>query len=457
MKATLSKSAIARAGAAAALAALLAACGKSVTVTGGGGEAALPTEERLFAAPAHVARAELPNWVRLNANFAPTAVNRATPGVAAYTDLLSVAERAAIPTASLSYAARHRRPSFAFDGTTYTRPPPYTRLSPSQGAFWREDARDRDLDPPDPEDLPKEKVLYWAASGVSQSSRGRSSRSGDRVHAEVGWRGDRPTFRVGLRYASDPEEAGSLTDWLLGSDGHDYFTRWTGPDGTHGGVFHESLPGGNLKLIVRTDRTGAADTDWLATGMWWSSTENAPRESFGVFADGGDPVHVQTRARQLAGTATYTGGAHGVFSYRDAGNDRNVPFQARATLAADFGDASAFGSVSGRIHDMRAGRVSLPGLPAITLREGSINGSDWERTGTFRGFTAMEYAEQSWRGQWGGQFFGNAAAGATGADAHPSSAAGTFGASAGEGRSFIGTFEVHRGVPPPIGAGPAPG
>ena len=64
---------------------------------------------------------------------------------------------------------------------------------------------------------------------------------------------------------------------------------------------------------------------------------------------------------------------------------------------------------------------------------------------------------RGWSGQWGGQFFGNAAAGATGAAAHPSSAAGTFGVSAGEGRSFIGTFEVHRGVPSPIGAGPAPG
>ena len=449
MKSDVIESTIGRAAAALA-AVLLTACGKDVAVRGGG-EAALPTEERLFAAPAHVARAELPKWVRYRANEKPSAVNRATPGVAAYTDLLSVAERAAIPTASLSYAARHRRPSFAFKGQTYTRPPPYTRLSPSQGAFWSEDARSTDPDPPDPEDLPKEKVLYWAASGVSQSSRGRSSGSGDRVHAEVGWSGDRPTFRVGLRYVSDPEEAGSLTDWFLDSESpsqsEGYFTRWTGPGGqAHGGRFRSGVPGGgNMTLIVRTDRTGAADTDWLATGMWWSSTENAPRESFGVFADGGDPVRVQTRARQLAGTATYTGGAHGVFSYRDAGNDHNVPFHARATLAADFGDASAFGAVSGSIHDMRAGRVSLPGLPAITLREASINSSgDWERTGTFRGFTAMEYAEQSWRGQWGGQFFGNAAAGATGAAAHPSSAAGTFGVSASEGRSFIGAFEVHR-------------
>ena len=450
MKATPSEATIGRAAAAAVLAVLLTACGSDVRVSGGGGEAALPAEERLFAAPAHVARAELPKWIRYRANEKPSAVNRATPGVAAYTDLLSVAERAAIPTASLSYAARHRRPSFASHSTTYTRPPPYTRLRENYSAFWIEAARDRDLDPPDPEDLPKEKVLYWAASGVSQSSRGRFTRTADRVHAEVGWSGDRPTFRVGLRYASDLEEAGSLADWWLDSESpsqsEGYFTRWTGPGGAaHGGRFRSGVPGGgHMTLVVRTDRTGAADTDWLATGMWWSSTENAPRKSFGVFADGGDPVRVQTRARQLAGTATYTGGAHGVFSYRDAGNDRNVPFQARATLAADFGDTSAFGSVSGSIHDMRAGRVSLPGLPAITLRESSINSINWERTGTFRGFTAMEYAEQSWRGQWGGQFFGNAAAGATGAAAHPSSAAGTFGVSASEGRSFIGAFEVHR-------------
>ena len=450
MKAAPSKSPIGRAAAAAVLAVLLAACGKDVAVRGGGGEAALPAEERLFAAPAHVARAELPNWVRLNANFAPTAINRATPGVAAYTDLLSVAERSAIP--AVMSAAAGLRPSFAHAPTSYTRPAPY----PDYGALWREFAESHG--PP----ALISQIEYWAASGVSQSSRreGATTKVGDRVHAEVGWRGDRPTFRVGLRYAErgrasrfGPENdlpvfheelpaPGSLTDWTLDSGSSNSFTRWTGPDGTHGGAFHDSVPGGSLKLLVRTDRTSATDTDWLATGMWWSYTANAPHAAFGVFADGGDPVKHKARLQQLAGTAAYAGVAHGVFSYADASDRRNVPIQARATLAADFGDASAYGTVSGLIHDMKAGRVSLPGLPEIALSGHVVGG--WYRRGSFRGGARMTYAGGSYDGEWGGQFFGNADTGATGAAAHPSSAAGTFGVAADAGHSFIGTFEVHR-------------
>ena len=441
--------------AAASAVAALSACGGDAVVKGGGGGAAvLPAEERLFAAPAHVARAELPRWARLNAFFAPTAINRATPGVAAYTDLLSVAERAAVP--AVMSAAAGLRPSFAHAPTSYTRPAPYPDVDPDYGALWQEYAESHGS----PALISQ--IEYWATGGVSQSSRreGATVKTGDRVHAEVGWSGDRPTFRVGLRYAEGGRASrfgpanegaffreglpapGSLTDWTLDSGSSESFTRWTGPGGAHGGAFRASVPGGSLVLLVRTDRTGATDTDWLATGMWWSYTANAPHAAFGVFADGGDPVKHKARLQQLAGTATYAGVAHGVFSYADANDRRNVPIQGRATLAADFGDASAYGTVSGRIHDMKAGRVSLPGLPEIALSGHVVGG--WYRSGSFRGGARMTYAGESYDGEWGGQFFGHADFGVTAADAHPTSAAGTFGVAADAGHSFIGTFEAHR-------------
>ena len=451
MKRTDRNPAIGRAAAAAALAVLLAACGKDVRVSGGGG---LVDEERLSASPSAEnaprepsagawVREGLPRWTRRLAAWTPSRVERNSEG-AAYTDLLSVAERAAIPAAGVS-AAAGLRPSYAHEVGSYPREAPYTRIDPDYGALWREYADA--LGEGTQEEISS--ILYWANSGVSQSSReGASGRSGDKVHAEVGWSGDRPTFRVGLRRV---EEDGSLMDWSLDSEwpgqSGSYFTRWTEPYGpAHGGRFRSGVSGGgNMTLVVRTDRTGAEDTDWLATGMWWSRTTSAPHESFGVFADGGDPVKYQPDLQRLTGTATYTGDSHGVFSYADADDRRNIPFQGSAALTADFGDASAYGSVSGSIHDMKwgGGPVPIPGAPRITLGGHRVSAS-WERRGTFKGPASMTYAGESYSGKWGGQFFGNAAAGAAGADAHPSSAAGTFGVAADAGHSFVGTFEVHR-------------
>ena len=451
MKAPPSKSAIGRAAAAAALAVLLAACGKDVRVSGGGG-GALPTEERLRIFPhktgsggpvrpsSRPARPTVSDFVRDRASWT-TPDDYLGGAHAAYTDLLSVAERAAIPAAGMSAAAK-LRPAVAQDPVSYTRSPPYTRVRPDNDAFWQEEATNRGAQ----EEISR--FAYWANSGVSQSSRGApSGKVGDRVHAEVGWSGSNPTFRVGLRHYT----AGSLADWTLDSESPNrsasYFARWTEPYGpTHGGrggAFRTGVPGGgNVTLVVRTDRTGAEDADWLATGMWWTRATSASPGSFGVFADGGDPVFAgagdgdpaveQARLRRLTGTATYTGASHGVFSYADAdaNANRNVPFQGRATLTADFGDASAYGSVSGSIHDMKSGGpVYIPGDPRITL--GGHLSPGLQRRGMFKGGARMTWDRKTWSGKWGGQFFG------------PSSAAGTFGVAADAGHSFIGTFEVH--------------
>ena len=456
-----------RAAAAAVLAILLTACGKNVTVTGGGGEAALSDEERLYVDAAALLRSLLPRWVRERARYQPTAAERAGPN-AAFTDLVSVAERHAIDPADVNAAAGFA-PSFAQRVAGYTRSAPYPPIRPDDGALWQERADDSGTP------AQKSLVRYWAPSGVSQSSRGGSAThdrahadvpwSHDRTHVQVGWSGGGPTYRVGIRHAGDPGYPGSLTHWSVDSESSnraaDYFTRWTGPDGARGGAFRAGIPGGNLKLFVRTDRTGAADTDWLATGIWWSQTTSAPHESFGVFADGGDVVNDQMRLWQLAGTATYAGVAHGVFSHYAAaegneGDENHVLFQGSASLTADFGAARAVdhmddaivGTVSGSIYNMKSGSAPgaahyVPGLPTITLGDASVDPTGYRR-GSFRGATSMTYNGATYSGRWGGQFFGNPAAGATGADAHPSSAAGTFGVTAGEGSSFVGTFEVKR-------------
>ena len=424
-----------RAAAAAVLAVLLSACGKDVVVRdGGGGQTALPSEERLYISPA----ALLPAWSRDRANRVLTTADREGPN-AAFTDLLSVRDRAAIPARDMSNAARDR-PSHAQVNSDYTRSPPYTGLSPTPASFWRETAVDFG-----PVSV-KRSVSYHAVSGLSQSSRGH-----DRVHATVGWSGGRPTYRVELRYSDPPARAGGdrgqLTHWAVDSGSpnrpKEYFTSWVEPGGgSSGGGFRTGVPGnGRLNLFVHTDRQGAADTDWLATGLWWSYKQDRdPYVSFGVFADGGE---VYNRAARLAGTATYRGKAHGVFSHFGAGNQNQVPFKGNASLTADFADAANAGSISGRIDYLTAGDLIFPGLPAIVLGGAGLE-TDGANLGVFTGQASMTWAGRSYSGQWGGQFFGDPGAAATGAAAHPGSAAGTFGVTAGESSSFIGTFQVRR-------------
>ena len=465
---------IGRAAAAAVLAVLLTACGKSVTVSGGGAEGdALPAEKRLIFTVEQV----LPGYVRDRANWTPTAAER-RGAHREYTDLVSVAERQLIDPAKVA-AAAGLRPSFAQDRASYTRSAPYTRVSPDTSArtwrwnpaFWKESATDTGAE------AAKRLVTYWADSGVSQSSRGASGNVHDRVHVEIGalapGLGNKLFTRAELRYAGNPFAPGALTNWSVGNTppadaygswyGSSYRlpASWRGADGERAREFSQSIPGGTLQLIVRTDRANYDDTDWLATGMWWARTTIAPYTAFGVFADGGDPFD-RNDIRSLTGTATYTGVAHGVFSHGYAALDQrtnlfrdvNLLFTGDATLTADFGSDRGNGSVSGSISNMKSGSAPgaahiLPGYPTIALGEAALSGFQVlpgvrESRAKFDGAASLTYAGQSYSGSWGGQFFGNAASGATGANAHPSSAAGTFGVTAGVGSSFVGTFEVHR-------------
>ena len=305
---------------------------------------------------------------------------------------------------------------------------------------------------------------------MSQSSRGASGNVHDRVHVEIGalapGLGNKLFTRAELRYAGNPFAPGALTHWSVGNTppanaygswyGSSYRlpASWRGAAGERARKFSQNIPGGTLQLIVRTDRANYDDTDWLATGMWWARTTTAPYTAFGVFADGSDPFNHGTFP-SLTGTATYAGVAHGVFSHgydptdvrTNLFRDVNVLFDGIATLTADFGSAYASGSVSGRISATRSGDRYMPGLPEILLGEASLAGRvlGFEVSDSvFRGDASMTYAGQSYSGSWGGQFFGNAASGATGANARPTSAAGTFGVTAGVGSSLVGTFEVHR-------------
>ena len=198
------------------------------------------------------------------------------------------------------------------------------------------------------------------------------------------------------------------------------------------------------------------DQDWMAYGAWLTTPDN-PRgfHRLGVFFNGMDPWTPAadsldaTNAAGLRGSATYSGGATGI--YVD-GTDSGL-FTARATLTADFDadmdgvdDADEF-MISGRIDNFRgtdgvflgddtqadpndpdAGGendwvVELNAFDFGETTDGGIGSPDGGTTGVVA-TTSGSADGVTWTGEWNGQFFGPTMV--DGDPAAPSGVAGRF-------------------------------
>ena len=200
--------------------------------------------------------------------------------------------------------------------------------------------------------------------------------------------------------------------------------------------------GGNRFVIAQTRPPTEGNTDWLTAGIWaFVPTDGSALTSyeFGAFADGGD-LFEQENLQALTGTASYDGRAFGVYySISPDGTSDAGPFGGTISLTADFGTDGELGRVSGSVTDIIVeGGSQIPGVDlALNSADiGSANG------GFFTGTTSMTLNERTYGGRWGGQFFGNGAAGA-----QPGSVAGTFGAGAredGSAAALVGAFAADR-------------
>lgn len=179
------------------------------------------------------------------------------------------------------------------------------------------------------------------------------------------------------------------------------------------------------------------DTDYLAGGIWLLVPDNATSAAdyvFGAFADGSDPFE-QNSIMPLTGTATYEGNAAGVYSEKTAESTSIGYFKGDVELTANFGGASALGTISGSITDFE-----VDGEPADgTLNLGTANiGS--QNSGFFEGDVTGSDNERTYVGNWGGQFFGNGES-----DGKPGSVAGTFGGSSTDDVvNFFGAFGAYK-------------
>ena len=212
-----------------------------------------------------------------------------------------------------------------------------------------------------------------------------------------------------------------------------------------------SIGGSPGALYVRTitnfeDRAAsAANTNYLSAGYWafLPDDRTSPNLSFGAFADGTNSFESGNMAG-LIGGASYEGGAGGVFVV-GAGEETSIsPFEATASLTAEFGDGSSLGSISGRIYDVEDSEGNrLDRSPMVTLQSADIRGED---SGSFTGATTMTFGDDdaTYDGSWGGHFLGNGAAPTN----HPLGVVGTFGATTVEGetptRSLVGAFYARK-------------
>ena len=232
---------------------------------------------------------------------------------------------------------------------------------------------------------------------------------------------DAPSITV----TNSPDD--SAAGWTVNSaDAADDNIESSRADETNRVTFLTPGTGGNRWIGVRTDRDGQTDADYLVYGVWaWipDDVSQIARFEVGVFADGGDPF-TGASILALTGTATYRGEANGIYSYPDDdGGRENDFFDADVELTANFGAADAAGTISGAITNpesdgapvRRSGEEQI----VLTLDAAPIGTGDG---GFFSGQASMTLNGIPHTGQWGGELFGNGAAGAV-----PGSVAGTFG------------------------------
>ena len=186
------------------------------------------------------------------------------------------------------------------------------------------------------------------------------------------------------------------------------------------------------------------DTDYLAGGVWLFVPANATSTDdyvFGAFGDGSDPFD-QSNIVALQGTATYEGGATGVYSATEGQSTEIGSFDGDVELTANFGGGNDLGTISGFLTNLEVDGDRVASMLNFgTANIGSQNSGFFEGgvTGVV-GSNGTDYPERTYTGSWGGQFFGN-----NESDGKPGAVGGTFGGnSTDDAVNFVGAFGAQK-------------
>ncbi len=243
------------------------------------------------------------------------------------------------------------------------------------------------------------------------------------------------------------------TDTTAGADTFQTSGTFAGASGTYtctGGTCTSAVAGSSGGVILGgtgtwtfTPNNGAmahqADSEYQHFGWWLRKADSG----YSVHTFSGSTGDTAVAVTAVGGTATYTGPAAGKYSIYDSG-PKGGHFTAMVELKADFGDASAEGTISGMVDNfmgdtdgMDTWMVTLPELPLVTGGAGTFAAADpagptdaekttWSIDG--------EDGAQGTLSQWGGSLR-SADAGGT-----PQIAIGTFSADYGLVGNMRGAF-----------------
>ena len=206
-----------------------------------------------------------------------------------------------------------------------------------------------------------------------------------------------------------------------------------------------------VEAVTAADAT--ENNNYLAFGLWLEESDDGDTDTFGSFAVGGTDYAVNV-ANTVTGTAIYSGKAAG--AHHRTGDGVNW-FNGDALLTANFGDATAAGTISGAISNIRVNggaAMSAPiylGQAALSDGGAVFNGAAFMGAATAPGASTHEFD-----GTWSGSFFGATIDDTDTADVNesitaPLATAGTFGVTKSTGtgddlvrESFVGAFGANK-------------
>ena len=184
----------------------------------------------------------------------------------------------------------------------------------------------------------------------------------------------------------------------------------------------------------------SADVDYASYGWWISKAENDGPFTASAFHDFKGTAGTVEIADLVAGTATYVGGAAGKYalSSTTGGTNDAGHFTARATLKAEFGDATDGNTITGTI-DSFTGADGMSRDWSVELNE-AVLGNDGAIATPAEDATVWTIgdADADASGQWSGNLREE------GDDGVPEVATGTFYTEFGRAGKMVGAFGANK-------------
>ena len=273
-----------------------------------------------------------------------------------------------------------------------------------------------------------------------------------------------PDYRLAVRTDRYPERYSiDISGMLQGAPGT-FRCAGTSVDAGSDGSCTVDLSGPNNYVFGTTDDSTAVEWQFIPTSAtskvsipdgeymwfgWWQrepieTTPNADDAVYNYAANYGGLNQVGGSGNPsftgATGPATYEGEAIGYYGFYDieaAEDDRSRSgrFQAKATLIADFSDATGEGTLSGSITEFDTEPTWSVTLRSQSISSGVVEAADDSVSWSIRGLPRDG-------GEWEAKFYSNFEEPAD--TAQPTGVAGAFTAQYGDHRKMVGAFGAER-------------